>query len=181
MLNSGDIGFMIIAATYVFLMTPGLAFFYGGLAQRKNVLNTMMMSVAFMGLSSVLWVLCGYSLSFSGDLGGVIGNLKWFAFNGVGAEAGPYSDNIPNMGFALFQMMFAIITPSLITGAVAGRMKFKAIFLFVFLWQFVVYYPMAHMVWGGGFLAQIGSIDFAGGNVTYKLRCFGSCACNINR
>ena len=125
MLNSGDIGFMIIAATYVFLMTPGLAFFYGGLAQRKNVLNTMMMSVAFMGLSSVLWVLCGYSLSFSGDLGGVIGNLKWFAFNGVGAEAGPYSDNIPNMGFALFQMMFAIITPSLITGAVAGRMKFK--------------------------------------------------------
>ncbi len=94
MLNSGDIGFMIIAATYVFLMTPGLAFFYGGLAQRKNVLNTMMMSVAFMGLSSVLWVLCGYSLSFSGDLGGVIGNLKWFAFNGVGAEAGPYSDNI---------------------------------------------------------------------------------------
>ena len=167
MLNSGDIGFMIIAATYVFLMTPGLAFFYGGLAQRKNVLNTMMMSVAFMGLSSVLWVLCGYSLSFSGDLGGVIGNLKWFAFNGVGAEAGPYSDNIPNMGFALFQMMFAIITPSLITGAVAGRMKFKAIFLFVFLWQFVVYYPMAHMVWGGGFLAQIGSIDFAGGNVVH--------------
>ena len=147
MLNSGDIGFMIIAATYVFLMTPGLAFFYGGLAQRKNVLNTMMMSVAFMGLSSVLWVLCGYSLSFSGDLGGVIGNLKWFAFNGVGAEAGPYSDNI--------------------TGAVAGRMKFKAIFLFVFLWQFVVYYPMAHMVWGGGFLAQIGSIDFAGGNVVH--------------
>ena len=121
-------------------MTPGLAFFYGGLAQRKNVLNTMMMSVAFMGLSSVLWVLCGYSLSFSGDLGGVIGNLKWFAFNGVGAEAGPYSDNIPNMGFALFQMMFAIITPSLITGAVAGRMKFKAIFLFVFLWQFVYLY-----------------------------------------
>lgn len=168
MLNSGDIGFMIIAATYVFLMTPGLAFFYGGLAQRKNVLNTMMMSVAFMGLSSVLWVLCGYSLSFSGDLGGVIGNLKWFAFNGVGSEAGPYSDNIPNMGFALFQMMFAIITPSLITGAVAGRMKFKAIFLFVFLWQFVVYYPMAHMVWGeGGFLAEIGSVDFAGGNVVH--------------
>ena len=168
MLNSGDIGFMIIAATYVFLMTPGLAFFYGGLAQRKNVLNTMMMSVAFMGLSSVLWVLCGYSLSFSGDLGGVIGNLKWFAFNGVGAEAGPYSDNIPNMGFALFQMMFAIITPSLITGAVAGRMKFKAIFLFVFLWQFVVYYPMAHMVWGeGGLLAAMGSVDFAGGDVVH--------------
>ena len=168
MLNSGDIGFMIIAATYVFLMTPGLAFFYGGLAQRKNVLNTMMMSVAFMGLSSVLWVLCGYSLSFSGDLGGVIGNLKWFAFNGVGAEAGPYSDNIPNMGFALFQMMFAIITPSLITGAVAGRMKFKALVLFIILWSLIVYYPMAHMVWGeGGFLAEIGSVDFAGGNVVH--------------
>ena len=168
MLNSGDIGFMIIAATYVFLMTPGLAFFYGGLAQRKNVLNTMMMSVAFMGLSSVLWVLCGYSLSFSGDLGGVIGNLKWFAFNGVGAEAGPYSDNIPNMGFALFQMMFAIITPSLITGAVAGRMKFKALFFFIALWSVVVYYPLAHMTWGGGFLDDpIGSIDFAGGNVIH--------------
>ena len=168
MLNSGDIGFMIIAATYVFLMTPGLAFFYGGLAQRKNVLNTMMMSVAFMGLSSVLWVLCGYSLSFSGDLGGVIGNLKWFAFNGVGAEAGPYSDNIPNMGFALFQMMFAMITPALITGAVVGRMRFKALLLFVAIWSVIVYYPMAHMVWGdGGFLAAIGSVDFAGGNVVH--------------
>ncbi len=167
MINSGDTGFMIIAATYVFLMTPGLAFFYGGLAQRKNVLNTMMMSLSLMGVSSVLWVLCGYSLSFSGDVGSVIGNLKWFAFNGVGAEAGPYSDNIPNIGFAIFQMMFAIITPALLTGAVAGRMKFKAIFLFTIIWQFLVYYPLAHMVWGGGFLAQIGSVDFAGGNVVH--------------
>lgn len=167
-MNSGDIGFMIIAATYVFLMTPGLAFFYGGLSQRKNVLNTMMMSVSLMGLASVMWVLFGYSLSFSGDIGGIIGNLKWFAFNGVSAsEAGPYSSLIPNMGFALFQMMFAIITPALITGAVAGRMKFKAIFFFVMLWLIVVYFPMAHMVWGGGFLADIGSIDFAGGNVVH--------------
>lgn len=167
MVNAGDTGFMIICATYVFLMTPGLAFFYGGLAQRKNVLNTMMMSISLMGVSSVLWVLCGYSLSFSGDIGSVIGNLKWFAFNGVGAEAGPYSDNIPNAGFAIFQMMFAIITPALLTGAVAGRMKFKAIFIFTILWQFVVYYPLAHMVWGGGFLADIGSVDFAGGNVVH--------------
>ncbi len=167
-MNSGDIGFMIIAATYVFLMTPGLAFFYGGLSQRKNVLNTIMMSVSLMGLASVMWVLFGYSLSFSGDIGGIIGNLKWFAFNGVSAsEAGQYSSLIPNMGFALFQMMFAIITPALITGAVAGRMKFKAIFFFVMLWLIVVYFPMAHMVWGGGFLADIGSIDFAGGNVVH--------------
>lgn len=154
MLNSGDIGFMIIAATYVFLMITGIGIFLWRSCTKKKCAQYNVMISSLYGTFTVLWVLCGYSLSFSGDLGGVIGNLKWFAFNGVGAEAGPYSDNIPNMGFALFQMMFAIITPSLITGAVAGRMKFKAIFLFVFLWQFVVYYPMAHMVWGGGFLLK---------------------------
>lgn len=168
MIDSGSVAFIIIAATYVFIMTPGLAFFYGGLAQRKNVVNTMMMSVFIMGLASVLWILCGYSLSFSGDNLGIIGNLKWFAFNGVSlSEAGPYSDVIPNGCFAIFQMMFAIITPALITGAVAGRMKFKAIFFFVLFWLFLVYFPLAHMVWGGGFLAKIGSVDFAGGNVVH--------------
>ncbi|MGN1115707.1 MAG: ammonium transporter [Candidatus Ornithomonoglobus sp.] len=167
MINTGDTGFMILCATYVFFMTPGLAFFYGGLSQRKNVVNTMMMSISIMGLASVLWVLCGYSLSFSGDIGGIIGNLKAFCFNGVGAEPGPYADTIPSAGFAIFQMMFAIITPALFTGAVAGRMKFKAIFPFVALWLFLVYFPMAHMVWGGGLIDKLGAIDFAGGNVVH--------------
>ena len=115
----------------------------------------------------VLWVLVGYSLSFSGDIGSVIGNLDWLGLNGVGWEAGPYSDTIPHLAFAAFQMMFAIITPALITGALAGRMKFKALFFFIIFWSFLVYYPMAHMVWGGGFLADIGSVDFAGGNVVH--------------
>ncbi len=167
MIDTGSTAFIIICVTYVFLMTPGLAFFYGGLSQKKNVVNTMMMSFFIMGLASVLWILVGYSLSFSGDIGGFIGNLGWFGFSGVGTEPGPYSDVIPNSCFAIFQMMFAIITPALITGAVAGRMRFKAIFFFILFWLFVVYFPMAHMVWGGGFLAQLGSVDFAGGNVVH--------------
>jgi Amt family ammonium transporter len=167
MINTGDTAFLILAATYVFLMTPGLAFFYGGLSQKKNVLNTMMMSVAIMGLASVLWVLIGYSLSFSGDVGGFIGDLKAFGFKGIGAEPGPYADTIPASCFAIFQMMFALITPALLTGAVAGRMKFKAIFPFVGLWLIVVYFPMAHMVWGKGLIDQLGAVDFAGGNVVH--------------
>ena len=168
MLNSGDIGFMIISATYVFFMTPGLAFFYGGLVRRKNVVNTMMACAAIMGLSVVMWTLFGYSLAFGGNHGGVIGDFRWFAMNGVGWEPGPYADTIPHLVFAAFQMMFAMITPALITGAVVGRMRFKALLLFVAIWSVIVYYPMAHMVWGdGGFLAAIGSVDFAGGNVVH--------------
>lgn len=168
-MNSGDIAFMLIASAMVLFMTPGLAFFYGGLVRRKNVLNTMMSSVFVMGLASALWVLVGYSLSFGGDFGGVIGSFKWIGLNGVGLEAGPYSETIPHLAFVMFQMMFAIITPALITGSVAGRMNFKALFVFIALWSFVVYYPLAHMVWGkGGFLGEIlGSVDFAGGNVVH--------------
>lgn len=167
-LCNGDIAFMVICTTFVFLMTPGLAFFYGGLVKRKNVLNTMLSSFIVMGLASVLWVLIGYSLSFSGNIGGVIGNLNWVGLSGVGAEAGPYADSIPNLLFAAFQMMFALITPALITGAVAERMKFGALVLFLTLWSFIVYYPMAHMVWGqDGFLQLLGSVDFAGGNVVH--------------
>lgn len=167
-MNSGDTAFIILCAALVFFMTPGLAFFYGGLGRRKNVVNTMMACVSIMGLAIVLWVLVGYSLSFGGNHGGIIGDLRWFGFNGVGMEAGPYSDTIPNLVFAGFQMMFAVITPALITGAVAGRMRFKALFAFIALWSLVVYYPLAHMVWGeGGFLASIGSVDFAGGNVVH--------------
>mgnify|MGYP002240583319 CR=1 FL=1 len=166
-MNTGDTAFILICSAFVFLMTPGLAFFYGGLVRRKNVCNTMMACVFIMGLSVVMWILFGYSLAFGTDHGGVIGGFNWLGLNGIGMETGPYADSIPHLVYVAFQMMFAMITPALITGAVVGRMKFKAIFLFVFLWQFVVYYPMAHMVWGGGFLAQIGSIDFAGGNVVH--------------
>ena len=169
MLNSGDTGFMMIATAFVFFMTPGLAFFYGGLVRRKNVLNTMISSFFIMGLASLLWVLVGYSLSFSGNCGGVIGNLKSFCMNNVGWEPGAYADGIPALLFAAFQMMFAIIPPALITGSVAGRMKFKALFAFIALWLLVVYFPMAHMVWGkGGLLGEVlGSVDFAGGNVVH--------------
>ncbi len=167
---SGDIGFMLVASALVLFMTPGLAFFYGGLERRKNVLNTMMSSVFIMGLASVMWVLIGFTLSFGDNIGGVIGSLKWIGLEGVSKlEPGPYASGIPNLSFAIFQMMFAIITPALITGAVAGRMKFNALFVFIALWSLVVYYPLAHMVWGiDGFLgATLGSIDFAGGNVVH--------------
>lgn len=168
MISAGNTAFLLIAVTFVFLMTPGLAFFYGGLSRRKNVLNTMMSSIFIIGLASLMWVMIGYSLSFSGDNGGIIGTLQAVGLKGIGADPGEYSDSLPALLFAAFQMMFAIITPALITGAVAGRMKFKALFLFIAVWSVIVYYPMAHMVWGaGGFLAEIGSVDFAGGNVVH--------------
>ena len=168
-MSAGDTGFMLICAALVFFMTPGLAFFYGGLVRRKNVVNTMMACVAIMGLSVVMWVLFGYSLSFGGNHAGIIGDFRWFGLSGIGMdEAGPYAATIQHLVFVAFQMLFAMITPALITGSLVGRVKFKALFLFIALWSVVVYYPMAHMVWGeGGFLAEIGSIDFAGGNVVH--------------
>ena len=168
MMNAGDTGFMLICTAFVFFMTPGLAFFYGGLVRRKNVVHTMMACGAIMGLSVVMWTLFGYSLAFGGNHGGIIGDFRWFSLNGVGWEPGPYADTIPHLVFVAFQMMFAMITPALITGAVVGRMRFKALFFFIAIWSLIVYYPMAHMVWGdGGFLAAIGSVDFAGGNVVH--------------
>ena len=168
MMNAGDTGFMLVCTAFVFFMTPGLAFFYGGLVRRKNVVNTMMACGAIMGLSVVMWTLFGYSLAFGGNHGGIIGDFRWFSLNGVGWEPGPYADTIPHLVFVAFQMMFAMITPALITGAVVGRMRFKALFFFIAIWSLIVYYPMAHMVWGdGGFLAAIGSVDFAGGNVVH--------------
>lgn len=167
-MNTGNTAFMMICTALVFFMTPGLAFFYGGLVRRKNVCNTMMACVAIMGLSVLLWTMFGYSLSFGGNHAGIIGDFRWAFLNDVGWEAGPYADSIPHLVFAAFQMMFAMITPALITGAVVGRMRFKALFAFIALWSFLVYYPMAHMVWGEeGFLAAIGSVDFAGGNVVH--------------
>ena len=168
MIDTGNTGFVMICSALVLLMTPGLAFFYGGMVRRKNVVNTMMTSIFVIGIATVMWVLFGYSLAFGTDHLGIIGDLSHLGFVGLTGKVGKYASTIPDLGFAMFQMMFAIITPALITGAVAGRMKFKALFLFIIFWSTLVYYPMAHMVWGiGGFLAKIGSVDFAGGNVVH--------------
>ena len=165
-MNHGDMAWLLMSSALVFIMTPGLAFFYGGLVKRRNVINTIMSSAIMMGVGSILWVLVGFSLSFSGDVGGIIGDLKW-----VGLNFDTFADTTlpyPNtLAFAIFQMMFAIIAPALITGAIAERMKFSSLVLFVSLWSLIVYYPLAHMVWGGGYLFQIGSVDFAGGNVVH--------------
>ncbi len=168
-INSGDTAYILVCSALVLLMTPALAFFYGGLGRRKNVLNTMMSSFTIIGISSVMWVLVGYSLSFGPDRGGIIGSLSWFGMNGVGWEPNAdYAGTIPHLVFAIFQMMFAIITPALITGAVAERMRFPALMAFTPLWLLGVYYPLAHMMWGkGGLLNSIGAVDFAGGNVVH--------------
>lgn len=165
-MDHGDLAWLLISSALVFIMTPGLAFFYGGLVKRKNVINMMMSSAIIMGVGSVMWVLVGFSLSFSGDLGGVIGDLRWAGlnFNTFTDTTLPYPNTL---AFAIFQMMFAIIAPALITGAIAERMKFASLVLFMVLWSLIVYYPLAHMVWGGGYLFRIGSVDFAGGNVVH--------------
>jgi len=167
-INSGDISFILICSALVLLMTPGLAFFYGGMVRRKNILNTLMSSMFICGLASVMWVLVGYSLSFGEDFHGIIGGLNFLGLNGVGAEPSAYASTIPQLLFAAFQMMFAIITPALITGSLTGRMKFSALFIFVAAWSLLVYYPLAHMVWGaGGLISSLGAVDFAGGNVVH--------------
>lgn len=168
-MNMGDNGFVLICAALVFFMTPGLAFFYGGLVRRKNIVNTIMACAGIMGLSVVMWVLIGFSLSFGADHGGIIGGFEYICLNGLDFnEVLDYAPTLSSLTFVVFQMMFAMITPALITGAVAGRMRYKALFLFIALWSLVVYYPMAHMVWGsGGFLAELGAVDFAGGNVVH--------------
>ena len=143
-MNAGDTGFMLICSALVFFMTPGLAFFYGGLVRRKNVVSTMMACAAIMGLSVVMWVLFGYSLSFGGNHAGIIGDFRWFGLHGIKMnEAGPYASTIPHLVYIAFQMMFAMITPALITGSLVGRVKFKALFLFIMFWSVIVYYPMA--------------------------------------
>lgn len=168
-INLADTSFIMICSAFIFLMTPGLAFFYGGMERRKNVLNTIMTSFFICGLASVMWVLIGYSLSFGKDFYGIIGGFNLFALANVGAEPNAvYANNIPELLFAIFQMMFAIITPALITGSLAGRMKFSSLFIFIIAWSILVYYPMAHMVWGdGGLIKNLGAIDFAGGNVVH--------------
>lgn len=168
-INFGDSAFIMICSVLVFLMTPALAFFYGGMVRRKNVLNTILSSFFICGLASILWIIIGYSLSFGSDNFGIIGNFGHLFFNGVSDAPNPtYAQTIPETLFATFQMMFAIITCALITGSLIGRMKFKALFIFIAAWSMLVYYPLAHMVWGdGGFLKSLGAIDFAGGNVVH--------------
>ena len=170
-LDTGDTSFMLVATALVMIMTPGLAFFYGGLVSRKNVLAIMMQSYVSMGVSTILWVAVGYSLCFSGDVGGIIGNLDMAFLRGIeptdlfgGAEG-----TIPLLLFVAYQMMFAIITPALITGAFANRITFKAYLIFLVAWQILVYYPFVHMIWGGGMLAEWGVLDFAGGIVVHAL------------
>jgi Amt family ammonium transporter len=170
MVNSGDTAFVLISAALVMLMTaPGLAFFYGGLVRRKNVLSTMMQSFFLLCLLSLQWVLFGYSLSFGPDIGGIIGSLSWIGLKGVGMAPNPdYAATIPHSLFVVFQMMFAVITPALITGAFAERMKFSAFVLFSLLWATLVYDPICHWVWGsGGWLKSLGVLDFAGGIVVH--------------
>jgi Amt family ammonium transporter len=166
-MNTGDTAFMLVATAMVMVMTPGLALFYGGLVRSKNVLSTIMQSLICLGVVSILWVLYGYSLAFGPDIGGVIGGLQYIGLNGVGLEPGPYSETIPDLLFCAFQLMFAIITPALISGAIAERMKFSAYLLFIILWCTVVYFPVCHWVWGGGWLGQMGALDFAGGTVIH--------------
>ena len=164
-INTGDVAWMLTASAMVLMMTPGLAFFYGGMVKRKNVINTMMSSALMIGLGSVMWVLFGFSLSFSGS-GPIIGDLHWIGMNLTeGIDKTRYLPT--TVTFAIFQMMFAIITPALISGAVAERIRFSALFVFSIVWMIIVYYPLAHMIWGGGILQQLGVLDFAGGLVVH--------------
>lgn len=166
-MNGADTGFMLIASALVMLMTPGLAVFYGGLVRAKNVLSVIMHSFACMGIVSVIWVLFGYSVAFGPDWGGVLGRLDFAMLRGVGLEASPYAPQIPHVLFCAFQLMFAMITPALITGAFAERIRFWPFFWFIALWSSLVYMPVCHWVWGGGWIQKLGVLDFAGGTVIH--------------
>ena len=165
-IEGSSIAFIVICTGLVFLMTPALAFFYGGLERRKNVISTMMMSVVSLALATVMWFAVGYSLSFSGD-GNLIGDLGHAFFQGVSDSESTRGLTIPDSLFSVFQMMFSIITVGILTGSVAGRMRFKPLLIFIVGWLLLVYYPFAHMVWDEGLLAQWGTIDFAGGDVVH--------------
>jgi ammonium transporter, Amt family len=167
-MNPVDTSFILVCSALVMLMTPGLALFYGGLVRAKNVLSTFMHSFVMLGLATVVWALIGYTLAFGTDIGGLIGGLDFLALNGVGMDnAGSPADNLPHMLFMIFQCMFAVITPALISGAFAERIKFSGFLLFSALWIVLVYSPMAHWVWGGGWMGEMGALDFAGGAVVH--------------
>jgi ammonium transporter, Amt family len=170
MIDTGDTAWVLASAALVMFMTPGLALFYGGLVRAKNVLGTIMQSFFALALVTVLWVVVGYTLAFGPDVAGVIGGLDFWGLRGVGADPSPvYATNVPHIGFSVYQMMFAIITPALITGAVAERMKFSGYVLFLGLWSLLVYAPVAHWVFADGWLglSGVGALDFAGGTVVH--------------
>ncbi len=176
--NSGDTAWLLVSCALVLMMTPALALFYGGMVRRKNVLSTLTLSFAFMALIGVQWVLYGYSLAFGQDIGGLIGGLNFLGFHGVAAAPNPdYAKTIPHGLFAAFQMMFAVITPALITGAFVERVRFKSFLLFSLIWATLVYDPLAHWVWGkGGWLNELGVLDFAGGTVVHVAAGFSALA-----
>ncbi len=168
-IDTGDTAWMLMSAALVLLMTPGLALFYGGMVRAKNVLGTIMQGFIIIAVVSVQWAMFGYSLAFGPDIKGVIGSLSWFGLEGVGLDPYPdYGATIPHQAFMIYQAMFAIITPALITGAIAERMKFKTFLVFTLLWTTLVYDPIAHWVWGvGGWIRNLGALDFAGGTVVH--------------
>ncbi|NVO19027.1 MAG: ammonium transporter [Bacteroidetes bacterium] len=176
MLDTGSTGFMLLACSLVMLMTPGLAFFYGGLATKRNILAIMIQSFASLGWTTVLWFIFGYSLCFSGGAGGILGNFDKAFLNGVGINSMYSNGKIPEIVFIAYQMMFAIITPALITGAFVNRVTFKSYLIFLTVWQIFVYYPFVHMIWGGGLLAEWGVLDFAGGIVVHATAGFAALA-----
>ena len=177
MFDTGNTGFMLVATSLVMLMTPGLAFFYGGLVGRKNVLSIMIQSFVSMGWTTLIWWMFGYSLVFSGGQGGVIGNLDHAFLRGISpSDVLSINNNIPLLVFIAYQMMFAIITPALITGAFANRVKFGPYMIFLTLWMVFVYFPVAHMVWGGGLFATWGVLDFAGGTAVHTTAGFAALA-----
>lgn len=168
-MNTADTAFVLISSALVMLMTPGLGLFYGGMVRSKNILGTLMQSFVILNVITIEWVLWGYSMAFGPDYGGIVGGLNWFGLKGVGIMPSPdYGPTIPHLAFMVFQCMFAIITPALITGAFAERMKFSAFLLFIILWATLVYNPLAHWVWGaGGWIRRMGAVDFAGGTVVH--------------
>jgi Amt family ammonium transporter len=167
-INQADTVWLLVSSALVMLMTPGVAFFYGGMVRRKNLLSTMMMSFACLGLVGLLWVFYGYSLAFGTNQGGFIGGLNYLGLMNVGQDPSPlYAPTVPHLAFMVFQAMFAIITVALITGAVVERVKFSALLVFSALWLTLVYAPVAHWIWGGGWLAKLGVLDFAGGAVVH--------------
>jgi len=180
-IDTGDTAWVLISSALVLAMVvPGLALFYGGLVRGKNVLGTIMHSLVILCLVSVIWILFGYSLAFGPDKGGLIGGLEWFALNGVGADPhATYGPTVPHQAFMVFQLMFAAITPALITGAFAERMRFTALLLFSALWVIFIYCPIAHWLWGGGWLGKMGALDFAGGAVVHISSGIGALACAL--
>ena len=177
-INSGDTAWVLVSTALVMIMTPALGFFYGGMVRRKNILSTLNLSIIILALISIQWILIGYTLAFGSSLGGLVGGLNFIGLAGVGSEPNAdYAATIPHLGFAAYQMMFAIITPALITGAFVERVRFKTFLIFSVLWATLVYDPVAHWVWGvGGILRTLGALDFAGGTVVHITAGFAALA-----